>query len=252
MSFLVKLVISPLLIIFIILNESKASQFCSHLDQSLEILELILEQCEKHHVSDVECDRIFTEWGEKPSSEVKGYFHNLSVQKTKGYKAESQDGVFDSHANESHLSNSNSSNANTNTNKVYDYSSVSHSPQKAFAQLTEWVTQRNTKKDGAEVELPHKLDKSFRSLIHPADMKSAFEVVDKILNAKNSKELTEQLKTRNIEPLVQKRERTECKGQDVWSVRLSIASRLCFDYISKDPLKIKILCIGQGDTCYPH
>ncbi len=224
----------PCIIPIIFLNPTFAGEeTCDKInDQGLDKLELILEKCKSHNISDDDCMNLFSELEHLDTKDIDAHF-----AKSVGLSSPPENPKPPTH-----------SQTQSSSNQI-DYDNLPRSPSKAFAILKKFAA--NVESAGKnEIKLHKKLDEPFETL-KPAEIKNAFKLIDTMKKAGNKSELESLLKDHKLEHLGETKN-FRCAGSGVISVHVSQGARMCFRYESINPLVISILCIGFGRVCYDH
>lgn len=184
----------------------------------------LLEWCEKHKVPDDQCDHFLDAAGELSEHDFrkKLYDHN--------------------HANSS-------TDSTVGTSSNIDWHSIPKDRSEAFKKLTE-ISQTPSDGFARKIEFSHEARKHSQSL-NESEMKHAFEVIEKMKTSANVDQFKQYLRSKGGETL-NNRDTKSCTGKNVYSVRLSLSARMCFQFDPDDSSSVRILCMGSGNRCYQH
>ncbi len=135
------------------------------------------------------------------------------------------------------------------TNTTHSWTDIPKSPAMAIEKL-DGLIQIPTDGINSTITLGSKAKKKFETL-NNAEIKHAYEIIEKMKSATSIQELDKFLATKGREALIGSHHQN-CSGSNVFSLRLSVSARMCYQITAKKPFSINILCMGHGTNCYNH
>lgn len=188
----------------------------------------LIEWCEKHNIPQEECDAHIDSANTLSEAAFKSRLYNL---KNKPVSTKLHD-------------------ISPSISKQ-DWSEIPTKHSEAFKKLKD-LSSIEMSGFTKQIEFGKQAKEYFTSL-NAAEIKNLFEIIEKMKTSSTKVELDNFLMIKKRESLSRAdSSRKNCKGDNVFSVRLSTQARMCYQLVNAESTSIKILCIGIGRQCYEH